>query len=71
MGQTLRTQVALYLDADRVKLLKRLAEKLGKTQQDVLRLALDSMLVRHRLLKVTKRKTIERRLTVVSTPSDA
>jgi hypothetical protein len=57
MGITLRTQVALYLDADRVELLKRLAVKLGKTQQDVLRQALDSLLVRHRLLKVTKRKS--------------
>ena len=57
MGITLRTQVALYLDADRVELLKRLAVKLGKTQQDVLRQALDSLLVRHMLLKVTKRKS--------------
>ena len=56
MGRTLRPQVALYLDPDRVELLRRLAEKMGKTQQALLRDAVDSLLVEHKLLKVPKRK---------------
>lgn len=56
MGKTLRTQVALYLDADRVELLKRLKAKTGRTGQDLLREALDTLLVEHKLLKVSKRK---------------
>jgi hypothetical protein len=71
MGRTHRKQVALYLDADRVELLQQLAKSSGLTQQDLLRKAVDALLVRHRLLKVTKRRTIERRLSVVSTPRDA
>jgi Antitoxin-like ribbon-helix-helix len=56
MGRTLRTQVALYLDADRVELLRRMAEKTGLTQQDLLRQALDALLIRHKLLTPPKRK---------------
>lgn len=56
MGRTHRKQVALYLDDDRVELLQRLALKTGLTQQDVLRRALDSALVRHKLLKPEKRR---------------
>jgi predicted transcriptional regulator len=48
MGRTLRTQVALYLDADRVKLLARLALKTGRTKQALLREALDDVLIRHK-----------------------
>jgi hypothetical protein len=55
MGRTLRTQVALYLDDDRVELLSKLAKKTGQTQQDVLRQALDAVLAKHKLLK-PKRK---------------
>jgi predicted DNA-binding protein len=57
MGRTLRTQVALYLDKDRVELLADLAKKTGRTKQEVLREALDAKLVEHKLLKVSKRKS--------------
>lgn len=50
MGRTTRTQVALYLDTERVGQLKELAEKRGKTQQDVLREALEAKLRRHRII---------------------
>jgi hypothetical protein len=55
MGRTHRTQVALYLDADRVELLHRMAEKTGLTMQDLLRQALDALLIEHKLLKPPKR----------------
>jgi predicted transcriptional regulator len=55
MGRTLRTQVALYLDDDRVELLSRLAKKTGQTKQALLRAALDAVLIKHGLLKL-KRK---------------
>jgi hypothetical protein len=48
--------VALYLDADRVELLNRLKAKTGLTGQDLLRQALDALLIEHKLLKVPKRK---------------
>jgi hypothetical protein len=56
MGRTHRTQVALYLDADRVELLKQLKVKTGLDGQALLRRALDSLLIRHKLLKRPKRK---------------
>jgi hypothetical protein len=56
-GKTLRTQVALYLDADRIELLNRLKDKTGKTGQDLLRQALDAMLIENKLLKVPKVRT--------------
>jgi predicted DNA-binding protein len=55
MGRTIRTQVALYLDADRVELLQRLAAQTGRTQQDVLREALDALLAKRKLLTPAKR----------------
>ncbi|MCC7200972.1 MAG: ribbon-helix-helix protein, CopG family [Gammaproteobacteria bacterium] len=56
MGRTVRTQVALYLDDDRVEALRRLAEKSGRTQQDLLREALDTLLVQHKMLPAPKRR---------------
>jgi len=56
MGRTLRTQVALYLDADRVELLNQLKAKTGLDGQVLLRKALDSLLIRHKLLKPQKRR---------------
>lgn len=47
MGRTKRTQVALYLDDDKVEALKRLADKTGRTQQELLREGLDLVLTRH------------------------
>jgi hypothetical protein len=55
MGRTLRTQVALYLDKDKVAMLHKLAAKTGETKQAVLRKALDSMLIEHGILKVSKK----------------
>jgi hypothetical protein len=55
-GRTLRKQVPLYLDADRVELLSQMARKTGLTKQDLLRHALDALLVQHKLLKVPKRR---------------
>lgn len=46
----------LYLDADRVELLNKMAEKTGLTKQDLLRQALDSLLMRHKLLKPPLRR---------------
>jgi hypothetical protein len=54
-GKTLRTQVALYLDAEKIELLEQLKAKTGLTGQDLLRQALDALLTRHKLLKPTKR----------------
>jgi len=54
MGRTLRPQVALYLDAEKVELLDKLATKTGRTKQDLLRQAFDDLLVKHRLLKRRK-----------------
>lgn len=47
--------MALYLDADRVELLQRLAAQTGRTQQDVLREALDALLAKRKLLTPAKR----------------
>ena len=55
MGRTLRTQVALYLDADKVELLNQLKKKTGLDGQTLLRRALDSLLIRHKLLTPPKR----------------
>jgi hypothetical protein len=57
MGRTHRTQVALYLDADRIELLNQLKVKTGLDGQALLRRALDSLLIRHKLLKAPKRMT--------------
>jgi hypothetical protein len=59
-GRTLRTQVALYLDADRVELLDRLAIKTNLTKQDLLRQALDALLITHKLLKPPKSASVAR-----------
>lgn len=57
MGRTLRPQVALYLDPDRLPLLRQLAEKTGKTQQELMRSAIDELLARHKLLKREKSRS--------------
>jgi hypothetical protein len=58
MGRTRRTQVALYLDADRIELLNQLKVKTGLDGQALLRRALDALLVRHGLLKSKPRRRI-------------
>jgi len=44
VGRTLRTQVALYLDADKVEALDALARRTGETKQTLLRQAIDVLL---------------------------
>jgi predicted DNA-binding protein len=55
MGRTLRKQVALYLDDVHVELLQALAAKTGRTQQDLLREAINTLLVEYRMFKTAKR----------------
>jgi hypothetical protein len=50
MGRTRRTQVALYLDDDKVSALKRLARQSGLTQQELLRQGVAEMLLRYQEL---------------------
>ena len=58
MGRTKRPQVALYLDQEKVDLLKKLADKSDQvTQQDLLREAVDDLLVKYRMLPKSKRKS--------------
>jgi predicted DNA-binding protein len=58
MGRTLRTQVALYLDDAQIELLDKLAKKQGRTKQDLLREAVNTLLVEYRMFKPsTKRKS--------------
>jgi hypothetical protein len=71
MGRTHRTQVALYLDADKVELLNRLKEKTGLDGQVLLRRALDSLLIRHKLLKPPKRKPRKTAPGGATTPTSA
>jgi predicted transcriptional regulator len=47
MGRTRRTQVALYLDDDKVAALKRLARQTGHTQQELLRQGVAEILLRY------------------------
>lgn len=47
----------MYLDAEKIKLLEQLKAKTGLTGQDLLRQALDALLIRHKLLKSTKRRS--------------
>lgn len=57
MGRTLRTQVALYLDDIQIELLDKLAQKSGRTKQDLLREAVNTLLCEYQMLKPPKRKT--------------
>ena len=54
-GRTTRPQVPLYLDPEKVELLNRLAEKTGRTKQELLREAVDEMFVRDRMMRAPKR----------------
>ena len=52
MGRTLRTQVALYLDDMQVELLDQLAKKSGRTKQELLREAVNTLLVEYQMFKL-------------------
>jgi predicted DNA-binding protein len=56
MGRTLRTQVALYLDDVQVLLLDKLAKKHGRTKQDLLREAVNTLLKEYQMFKLLERK---------------
>ena len=55
MGKTLRTQVALYLDDWQVDLLAKLAAKSGRTKQDLLREAVNTLFAEYQMFKLPKR----------------
>ncbi|MBS0322079.1 MAG: CopG family transcriptional regulator [Proteobacteria bacterium] len=48
MGRTLRKQVALYLDDAQIELLDRLARRSGRTKQDLLREAVNTLLFEYK-----------------------
>jgi predicted DNA-binding protein len=47
MGRTKRTQVALYLDPEQAETLTKLAARLKRTQQSLLREGVERMLARY------------------------
>lgn len=57
MGRTLRRQVALYLDDVHIELLEQLAKKTARTKQDLLREAVNTLLVEYRAFKPGKRSS--------------
>ena len=57
MGRTLRKQVALYLDDIYIELLDKLATRTGRTKQELLREAVNTLLVEYRMFNVPKRKS--------------
>jgi predicted DNA-binding protein len=57
MGRTLRKQVALYLDDIHVVMLDKLAKKTGRTKQELLREAVNTLLVEYRIFDQFKRKS--------------
>jgi len=57
MGRTLRKQVALYLDDIHIEMLDRLANKTGRTKQELLREAVNTLLVEYRMFDLSKRKS--------------
>ena len=57
MGRTVRKQVALYLDDIYVLMLDKLAKKTGRTKQDLLRAAVNTLLVEYRVFDQFKRKS--------------
>ena len=56
MGRTLRRQVALYLDDEQVELIDKLAQKTGRTKQDLLREAVNTLLVEYQAHKLPRRR---------------
>ena len=56
MGRTIRPQVALYLDPEKVKLLDIVAKKTRRTKQDLLREAVDTLLVEYGAFKALTSK---------------
>lgn len=57
MGRTLRKQVALYLDDVHIEMLDKLARKQGRTKQELLREAVNTLLAEYRMFKVPTRRS--------------
>jgi predicted DNA-binding protein len=57
MGRTLRKQVALYLDDIHIDMLDKLARKTGRTKQELLREAVNTLLAEYRAFDQLKRKS--------------
>jgi predicted DNA-binding protein len=57
MGRTVRKQVALYLDDIHIDMLDKLAKKTGRTKQELLREAVNTLLVEYRIFNQLKRKS--------------
>jgi Ribbon-helix-helix domain len=56
MGKTKRAIESLYLDHDKLTLLKRLATDTGIPRSVLLRMAVDDLLIKHKVLKPRKFK---------------
>jgi predicted DNA-binding protein len=56
MGRTVRKQVALYLDDGHIEMLDSLAKKMGRTKQDLLREAVNTLLVEYRMFDEAKHR---------------
>jgi predicted DNA-binding protein len=57
MGRTIRRQVALYLDEIFIDMLDKLAKKTGRTKQELLREAVNTLLAEYRMFDPAKRKS--------------
>jgi len=57
VGRTIRKQVALYLDDIYIEMLDKLAKKHSRTKQDLLREAVNTLLVEYRMFDLYKRKS--------------
>jgi len=64
MGRTLRKQVALYLDDVHIEKLDKLAKKTGRTKQELLREAVNALLLEYRMFNFPRRKSYLRRRAV-------
>lgn len=56
MGKTLRNHQSIYLDHDKAAVLDELAAETRIPKAELLREAVDDLLVKHKKLKVPKRK---------------
>lgn len=56
-GKTLRKQDSIYLDPEKFELLEKLTNKTGKLRSELLREAVDDLLIKHGVLKIPKTKS--------------
>jgi hypothetical protein len=56
MGKTKRAVESLYLDHDKLELLKQLAADTGVPRSVLLRMAVDDLLIKHKVLPARKFK---------------